>query len=149
MGLCEQCQSISSKVLSRQGFNTVFHHNHETFMRSVFDSKCYICSQVWDSLNEEQQGKAIRPEFEGIDYKVSLRSTSYGEEDRQEPILATIFFTHGEDLWDCEEYDPVGGMTINDSGQFAILNPNGRWILSNLIKPIHSGHGVKGRKFRT
>jgi hypothetical protein len=126
MGLCEQCQSISSTVLVGSSRNTVLHHNHETFKRSVFGSKCYLCSQVWDSLNEEQKGKARRPEFEGIDYKVFLGRTSYGEEDRQEPILAKFYFDHGEDLWDCEEYDTVGGQFIQGAGQFAILNPFGR-----------------------
>lgn len=125
MGLCEHCQSISSKVLKFRGKNNVLHHNHETLKRSI-GSKCYLCSQVWDSLNEEQKGVARRPDFEGIDYDVSLGKTRYSEEDRQEPILATFSFGHGEDLWDCEEYNDVGGTHIREAGKFAILNPFGR-----------------------
>lgn len=126
MGLCEHCQSISSKVLRHaSNWDTVLHHNHETFKRSV-RSKCYICSQVWDSLNEEQKAKAKRPNFEGINYKVLLGRTSYGEEDREEPILATFSIDHGEDLWDCEEYNDVGGEFLSGAGKFAILNPFGR-----------------------
>lgn len=60
MGLCELCLSISSKVLVR-GINTIFHHNYNTFKESVLRSKCYICSQVWNSLNEEQKAVASRP----------------------------------------------------------------------------------------
>lgn len=43
------------------------------------------------------------PIFEGIDYKVVMGRTIYGEDGRQEPVLASVFFTHGEDQWDCEE----------------------------------------------
>lgn len=126
MSLCALCeQSISSKVLSSSGYNTILHHNHKTFTRSVFSTKCYLCSRVWNSLNEEQQEKTRRPEFEGIDYKIFLRRTKYFEEDEQEAILAHVTFGHGEDLWDCEEYDEVGGRHILGAGQFAILNPNG------------------------
>lgn len=126
MGLCEQCQSISSKVLVF-GKNMVFHHNYETFRKSVFGDRCYICSQVWDSMNEEQKAVASRPDFEGIDYEVFLKSASFDEEGQQERVLATISFSHGEDLWDTEEYDPIGGMSMEDAGKFAILNPSRRW----------------------
>lgn len=125
MGLCEQCQSISSKVLVF-GRNTAIHHNYETFKEAVFGSKCYLCSQVWDSMNAEQKAVARRPEFEGIDYEILLGKTKYFEDDRQKPVLAKIFIEHGEDLWDCEEYDTVGGTHMDSAGQFAILNPFGR-----------------------
>lgn len=129
MGLCELCQSLSSKVLVN-GVNKALHHNHETFKEAVFGSKCYLCCQVWDSMNEEQKEVAGRPGFEGIDYDILLGRTQYGEENGQEPVLATLFIKHGEDLWDCEQYDTVGGTHVVDAGQFAILNPFGRWRLN-------------------
>lgn len=123
MGLCETCQSLSSKVLV-SGMNTAIHHDHETFKEAVFGSKCYLCSQVWDSMNEEQKEVARRPNFEGLDYHILLGRIRYGEDDRLEPVLASFFIKHGEDLWNCEEYDTVGGTHVG--GQFAILNPFGR-----------------------
>lgn len=123
MRLCEQCRSISSKVLPKR---TVLHHNYASLQKSVFAGSCYLCSQVWDSLNEEQKGVASRSDFEGIDYEVSLGRTSYGDDGVQERILAKISFEHGEDLLYCEEYDIVGGTSLEDAGQFAILNPFGR-----------------------
>lgn len=124
MGLCAHCLSLSSKVLIF-GVNAALHHSHETFKEAVFVSKCYICSQVWDSMNEEQKEVVRRPDFEGIDYNIRLGRTRYGEDGRQEPVLATIFIKHGEDLWDCEEYNKVGGTFVSGAGQFAILNPFG------------------------
>ncbi|KAG8168216.1 hypothetical protein KVR01_003905 [Diaporthe batatas] len=118
MGLCALCeQSLSSKVLVD---DTLFHHDYRTFRQSV-ESKCYICSHVWSSLTEEQKETTMRPTFDGIDYDVSLR-TSYGE--RQGRILATIDFKHGDDLFDCEDYNEVGGKHMADAGRFAILNPH-------------------------
>lgn len=88
-------------------------------------SKCYICSQVWDSMNEEQKEVARRPNFEGFDFDILLRKTRYGEDGRQEPVLAMFFIQHGEDLWDCEEYNTPGGPDLSGPGRFAILNPFG------------------------
>lgn len=122
MGLCEQCQSISSTVLSGLKGKTVLQHNNETLARSVFDSKCFLCTQVWNSLTEEQREVTRRPEFEGITYIASLETAGwdYGPED----ILATIYIENGEDLYCCEDYNLVGGTLTGDSGQYAILRPS-------------------------
>lgn len=122
MDLCEQCQRISSTVLV-SGNNKVLHHTHETFQKSVFGEKCYLCSQVWNSLNEEQKTVASRPDFEGINYEVFFYGRGFRYDGQLDRILAKVDFTHGEDLWDCEEYDEVGGKTMEEAGQFAILNP--------------------------
>lgn len=126
MGLCEHCHSISSKVLVGGMNKALIHHDHETFKKAVFENKCYLCSQVWDSMNEEQKEVAGRPDFEGIDYDIFLNQIKYGEDERQKTFLASFFINHGEDLWDCEQYDTVGGKHVSGAGQFAILNPFGR-----------------------
>lgn len=127
MGLCEQCQAISSTVLSRRVGTSVLRHNHETLARSVFDSKCFLCTQVWNSLTEEQRGVTRRPEFEGIDYKISLVLDGPRWDDGPEDILADVSFDHGEDLWCTEDYNTVGGdYTSHVNGQFAILRPSGK-----------------------
>lgn len=123
MGLCEQCQSISSTVLLLSGLNKVFHHSCETLKKSVFEAKCYVCSRVWDSLTEEQKAVASHPDFEGIDCKVSLQTSHEEDDGWQERVLAKITFTPGDDLYDCEDYETVGGKIMEHAGQFAILNP--------------------------
>lgn len=92
-------------------------------MRSVFDSKCFLCSQVWESLHEEQKEVARRPDFEGLKCNVSLVKGSFGTDDRPENIIAQMYFDHGDDLYETEEYNRVGGMITDFSGQYAILDP--------------------------
>lgn len=125
MGLCEQCQSISTKVLVH-GRNSLFRHDHISLEKAVFESRCFICSRVWDTLSEEQKVVASGPAFMGIEYRMFLFQEKYSDDDELSEILAHLTFEHGDDLYDVDDYNEVGGMPMDSTGCFAILNPSGK-----------------------
>ena len=126
MGICEKCQSLAVSPLPGQG-PTLYCYDYLSLRKAV-DSRCYICSRVWDTLTEEQKGVASGPGFMGITYRLWRSSRSM--DDEEGPILATLGFENGDDLYDCEDYNEVGGRHLNsDCGVFAFLNPSGKRTL--------------------
>ena len=105
------------------GTNSLFRHDHETLRKAVFESKCFICSGVWGSLTEEQKKVASVPDFEGIEYRIRLYRNPLNDGEQRE-YLATMLFSHGDDLFDCEDYNEVGGLPVDSVGCFAMLNPS-------------------------
>lgn len=126
MGLCEQCRAMTTTPLAG-GRNSLFRHDHVSLRKAVFESRCFVCCRVWDSLSEEQKGVARDPAFEGIGYSISLSRSTDGGDGEQVEILATLSFEHGDDLFDCEDYNVVGGLPVGSAGCFAILNPSGAY----------------------
>lgn len=129
MSLCEKCQSMTSKPLS-YGRNSLFRHDHISLQEAVFERRCFICTRVWDSLSEDQKAVASGPAFMGIEYQLFLLRPTSGEDGEQregQEILATLSFKHGEDFYDCEDYNDVGGSPVGSAGCFAILNPSGTY----------------------
>lgn len=133
MGLCEQCQSVRAKVLVH-GRNTLFRHDSSTLQKAVFESRCFVCSHVWDSLSGEQKAVASGPAFEGIEYQIFLSKIENHDVDAEKSeIIAAISFDHGDDLYDCEDYNEVGGLSMDSMGNFAMLNPACAYIC--LVSP--------------
>lgn len=123
MGLCEQCRSIAENLMPL-GRSKVFHHDAASLKKAT-EEKCFACLRIWNSLSEEQQAIASRPDFEGIDCYSVLRQRTCAKGD-EEPILAYLSFEHGEDLY-CDDYNVMGGWR-GSAGHFAVLNPNGTCI---------------------
>lgn len=100
---------------------------------------------------------ASDPAFMGIEYQISLHkiTRAQAEDGDEQEILATLSFDHGDDLYDCEDYNEVGGLPVDQVGNFAILNPSGvysnfqshntsynwnPWIFCGTQKhPLHTG----------
>lgn len=134
MGLCEKCQSLATEAFRSSESPSVDRYDYLSFRRAV-DGKCFVCSHVWDSLSEEQKGIASKPGFMGITYRI-YRNSRPGS-DEGEPILATLSFQHGDDLFDCEECNKVGGLMINSAGVFAFLDPSGEYSPRlKLVQPL-------------
>lgn len=85
---------------------------------------CYICTRVWDSLSKVQQAVVQSPDFSGLECKISFPPVSEEGED-DESIVTSLTFLAGDELWDCEEANLVGGWSPTFFGQFVILNPRG------------------------
>lgn len=129
MGLCEQCHSMTETPLA-YGRNSLFRHDHITLRKAVFVSRCFVCTRVWHSLTEEQKSIASDPAFEGIEDEIYLSRMPGGKDGEQQGILANMSFQHGDDLYDCEDYNVVGGPSLVFAGCFAILNPSSAYTLS-------------------
>ncbi|KUI68836.1 hypothetical protein VM1G_04392 [Cytospora mali] len=114
---------MSTKVLTR-GRNSLFRHDHITFRKAVFESRCFICSHVWNSLSQEQKDIASDAAFMGIEYQIHLSKITHDKDEEQRKVLANLSFEHGDDLYDCEDYKEVGGFPVEAVGCFAILNPS-------------------------
>ncbi|KAG6366495.1 hypothetical protein INS49_000672 [Diaporthe citri] len=120
MSLCTECKSMSTRTF--EGDETkLFRHGYDSFRKAVFESKCYICCRVWESLTEEQKEVASRPEFMGIEYHFRPRRAIDSDGD---PTLtvASLTFKWDDDLFDCEDYDEPGGFDVGE-GTFTALNP--------------------------
>lgn len=63
----------------------------------------------------------------GIEYQISLSKIAQADDGDKKEILATLSFDHGDDLYDCEDYNEVGGLPVDQVGNFAILNPSGAY----------------------
>ncbi|KAJ4412427.1 hypothetical protein N0V82_008822 [Gnomoniopsis sp. IMI 355080] len=120
MAFCRQCQSLSKTPIARKT-EVVFRHDYES-LRQAVDDDCYMCTRVWDSLSGTQQAIAQSPDFSGLECKASFTTVSEEDED-DEPIVISFTFWAGEELWDCEEPNLVGGWSPLLYGQFVILNP--------------------------
>lgn len=84
---------------------------------------CYMCTRVWDSLSKVQQAVIQSPDFSELECKISFTPTSEeGEVD--EHIVVSFSFWAGDELWDCEEPNLVGGWSPTFLGQFVVLNTN-------------------------
>lgn len=122
MGICEKCQLLASGPINGSQSRLVSNYDYLSLRKAV-DSRCFICLRVWESLTEEQKGIVSTPDFTGITYKISRRSRQgEGEEDA---ILATLSFEHGDDLYECDDYNKPGGLWIDSAGVFAFVHPSG------------------------
>lgn len=128
MSLCTQCQSISTRVLGQER-TKVFRHGYDSFREAVFERKCYICYRVWESLSEEQKEVASRPEFMGIDYYIQVGDANRWDGEPTQS-LASITFMLDDDLYNCEDYNEVGGLSVGLVGIFGALNPAGTYVCS-------------------
>lgn len=132
MSLCQRCRSIADTAISRTRA-TVLHHDSAGSLKESVESSCFICARVWDSLSGEQRAAAESPSFMGIRYlmKTVEPSRRYGSPGEQ-PLLANILCEHGDDLYDCEDYNVVGGWWKGNTGNFAVLNPLSMSVNSGL-----------------
>nr|AET07139.1 vegetative incompatibility protein 6 [Cryphonectria parasitica] len=130
MSLCRKCQAIPDTRICSGEHRVVVRHDSASIQKSVED-RCYICARVWNSLSEEQKAVCKRPTFEGIVYKMYTRDQSYGGSNaHSRPILAQLLCQPAkDDLYDCDDYNEVGGWWRNEAGAFAALNPS--------IFPVH------------
>lgn len=128
MSLCTECNSISTRTFGSESA-ILFRHGYDSLRKAVFESKCYICCRVWESLTEEQKEVASRPEFMGIEYHLSVRTATDSDGDQVLP-LASITFTWDDDLYDCEDYNEPGGLHVQDEGNFTALNPASMFVHS-------------------
>lgn len=122
MTLCQKCQSIPDTAVAYSGRPTVVRHDTASLKRSI-QTRCFICTRVWESLSEEQKTVAESPTFTGIQYQARM-STGWMGEKRENPILASLICEPGDDLYDCEDYNVVGGWWRMETGQFSVLNPS-------------------------
>lgn len=90
---------------------------------------------MYRTLSEEQKAIASDPTFMGIEYFIFLRHITQEEDGEQQKIVATLSFEHGDDLYDCEDYNEVGGLLPGNStvGCFAILNPSSEYTSQNFL----------------
>ncbi|POS81255.1 hypothetical protein DHEL01_v200355 [Diaporthe helianthi] len=124
MGICEKCQSLAISPHSGEGGPTLSCYDYHS-LREGIDSKCYICSHVWGTLTEEQKGVASSPGFMGITYRLQRSPSRKARNDETEPpLLATLPFENEDDLYDCDDYNPVGGRWLDLAGVFAFLDPS-------------------------
>lgn len=124
MGFCQQCRSLLERRMP-SGYHLAFHHDAASLKKAV-EERCFACFRIWNNLSKEQQIVASRAEFDGFDCHSSLGPRSHardGEDEDEESILANFSFTHGEDLYDCDDYNDLGWAGCG--GQFAVLNPFG------------------------
>lgn len=134
MSLCTECKSMSTKTF--EGDETkLFRHGYDSFRKAVFESKCYICCRVWESLTEEQKEVASRPQFMGIEYHLRL-SNAIDSDGEARPTVAEITFTWDDDLYDCEDYTEPGGLLVEEVGNFAALNPASMFVHSRSPHPF-------------
>lgn len=120
MGLCHQCQSISERAFKTKP-SAAFIHDYASFKQAI-ENKCYICSHVWDNLTEDQQAIVVPDKFTGIECWISIKSLDEWEADNETVPVKLDFF--GEDeIYDCDEVNVVGGWSVRETGQFAVLNP--------------------------
>lgn len=133
MSLCTECKSMSTRTFEGDE-DKLFRHGHDTFQKSVFESKCYICCRVWESLTQEQKDVASRPEFMGIEYHFRPGRAIDSDGD---PLLtvASLTFTWDDDLFDCEDYGEPGGFDAGE-GTFTALNPAGMFVHSLILCPL-------------
>lgn len=102
----------------------LFRHGYDSFRKAVFESNCYICYRVWQSFTEEQKEMASRPEFMGMEYYIQFGRGNHW--DGQPSLsLAWITFVLDDDLYDCEDYNEPGGLSLAGMGIFGVLNPAG------------------------
>lgn len=130
MSLCTECKSMSTKTF--EGDETkLFRHGYDSFRKAVFESKCYICCRVWESLTEEQKKVASRPQFMGIEYHLRLWN-AIDSDGEASLTVASITFRWDDDLYDCEDYTEPGGLGVEEAGNFAALNPASMFVHSRI-----------------
>lgn len=133
MSLCTECKLMSTKTYE-DGENKLFRHDYDSFRKAVFETKCYICCPVWESLTEEQKEVAGRPEFMGIEYHFRPGNAIDSDGD---PMLtvASLTFKWDDDLFDTEDYAEPGGYDA-EGGTFTALNPASMFVHSLILCPF-------------
>lgn len=72
---------------------------------------------------------ASRPEFMGIDYYIQVGDANRWDGEPTQS-LASITFMLDDDLYNCEDYNEVGGLSVGLVGIFGALNPAGTFVHS-------------------
>lgn len=139
MGTCEQCRSLSKTPVSRDT-DVAFRHDSASLLKAVEDN-CYMCSRVWHSLSKEQQAITQSPEFSGIECRIWVRTSATGDEDGDAEVDAPVVFSFvgGEEMFDCDEANEIGGWSCWDSGQFALLSPSSMFYMEAEKRPQADG----------
>lgn len=78
-----------------------------------------MCSQFWDSLSKGQQDVVKLPESAEIRCEIAF---PYHHEEEDNPIALSIAFQGGNELWECEDSNDVGGWTPFSYGHFVLLS---------------------------
>lgn len=130
MAFCQKCQLIPDILIARGQDRTVVVHHDSASLQAAVTERCYICLRVWESLSEEQKSVASSSAFEGIRYNLSL-SLDYSEPGSSEEssFIAELKCNHGDDLYDCDDYNEVGGWWRLEMGQFTMLNPSSKSMM--------------------
>lgn len=128
MAFCQQCQSVSRTPIARKSA-VVFRHDYESLQRAV-EGNCLICTRVWDSLSKIQQEVVQSPDFTGLECKILF--TPLNEDgELEESILLSLKFWAGDELWDCDEANEVGGWSPDFYGHFVVLDASSMFVLAS------------------